>query len=60
LTRRQFIIRLLVAPGWMVFVPNSPAREWAVDCEGNGRGDGSVGFFTDNTQFVDRKREVAR
>ena len=54
MTRRDFIVRLLTAPGWMVFVPNSLARGRAVDFERSRRGDHSVGFFTDHTQFVDQ------
>jgi hypothetical protein len=58
MTRRDFIVRLLAALGWMVFVPNSLAQGRAVDFERSRRGDHSVGFFTDHTQFVDQKLKL--
>jgi hypothetical protein len=60
MTRRDFIIRLFAGLGSMVVVPKSIARARTVDFERARWGNHSVGFFTDNTQFVDQKRAFRR
>jgi hypothetical protein len=60
MTRRDFIIRLLAAVGWMAFMSDSLARGRAVGSERSKRGDESTGFFTDSTRFVDQERWIRR